>query len=440
MAKTYLLAVQAPAYPIGPDRFATEGAFAEHLKAIRRHLAPTFDRVLLVGPALSRAAYEANRTQLVDINSGADGIGFLPIHTVGGSTLDFWRNVVPLWRSLRREVRNSAFVHTAPSPDTWRPFLALLNLAARIEGKPTVFFVDIDFRQNSRRYYALGEWSWKSYIVNRSFHDVFKSAQISFAVRNCDLVLLKSTSMVADFGRGRSHVKFFLDAAHDDTAVIGAADLEAKLVQRSDPHGGRELRVIYFGRLVRYKGLDFIIEAIATARRRGARVVLTIVGDGAERDALIAVSRSQGIEDAVTFLPAVPYGPQLFDLIDLADLAIAAPRVEDTPRAALDAMARGLPVLAFDIEYFRSLRDLSGAVELAAWPDPSSLAEQLIALDRDRARIAEMSRRAVAFARDNTQRIWLQRRIEWTNAALSGHNHHAPVQVPIEAAPPPARP
>ena len=292
----------------------------------------------------------------------------------------------------------------------------MLNLAAWLESKPTAFFVDIDFRQNSRRYHRLGEWGLRSYLVNRCLHDVLRSAQVSWAARSCDLTLLKSTAMIADFGRGRRNVKFFLDAAHDDHLVIGDTDVERK---RAEIYaGGRALRAIYFGRLVRYKGLDLAVEAIALARAGGADVGLTIVGDGEEKAQLLALVQRMGVEQAVTFHPGLRYGQELFDHVDAADLAIAAPRVEDTPRAALDAMARGLPILAFDIEYFRTLSELSGAVELADWPEPASLAKQIIALDRDRGRLAEMSRRAVAFARENTQRLWLQRRIAWTFDAL----------------------
>lgn len=436
MPMTYLLAVQAPAYSIEPGRFATEGAFAEHLKSIRNHLAPRFDRVLLVGPALSRAAYEANRKQLAEVAAVDDGVSFLPVHELGVSAAGFWRQAIPIWRLLRGAARNAGFVHTAPSVDIGRPFLAMLNLAAWLERKPTAFFVDIDFRQNSRRYYTLGEWSLKSYLVNRCIHDVMRSAQVSIAARTCDVVLLKSASMVADFGRGRTNVKFFLDAAHGHDLVIGRADLERKLAKADGSAGSRDLSVIYFGRLVRYKGLDYVIEAIARARSKGARVGLTIVGDGEEKKALVALSRSLGVDQAVTFLPGVKYGPDLFDIVDSADLAVAAPRVEDTPRAALDAMARGLPILAFDTEYFRSLGELSGAVALAAWPEAENLAQQLVALDCDRTRIAEMSHRALAFARENTQDQWVQRRVEWTFAAFDCHHRRLTGHEVREAQPP----
>jgi glycosyltransferase involved in cell wall biosynthesis len=76
-------------------------------------------------------------------------------------------------------------------------------------------------------------------------------------------------------------------------------------------------------------------------------------------------------------------------------------------------MARGLPVLAFDISYFRDLSQASQAVVLARWPEPAALAERLEELAADPERLAAMARCGVVFARSNTQAVWLERRAAW---------------------------
>jgi glycosyltransferase involved in cell wall biosynthesis len=162
-----------------------------------------------------------------------------------------------------------------------------------------------------------------------------------------------------------------------------------------------------------------MVEAIASARAKGARVKMTFIGDGEVLPDLKQQVDRLGVADAVAFLPAVPYGRSLFDLVDQADLAIASPKVEDTPRAALDAMARGLPILAFDIDYFRSLAEASGAVALATWPNAQSLADALKRLDDDRSQLARMTASAVPFARENSQDKWLKQRLAWTLEAIA---------------------
>jgi glycosyltransferase involved in cell wall biosynthesis len=103
----------------------------------------------------------------------------------------------------------------------------------------------------------------------------------------------------------------------------------------------------------------------------------------------------------------------LFQLLNDAHLAIATPLAEDTPRASFDAFARGLPLLAFDITFYRDLA-ANGAVALAAWPSLESIAEQLVVLSNDRQRLARMAEAAVVYARENTQAYWLNKRISWT--------------------------
>jgi glycosyltransferase involved in cell wall biosynthesis len=223
--------------------------------------------------------------------------------------------------------------------------------------------------------------------------------------------------MVAAYGAGRSHVKDFLDAAHSAEDVISDETLADRHAERADDR--RPLEVIYFGRFVTYKGLDIALDAVERAIAQGAKIHLTLVGSGDRLSALQERAAAPGLRGAVTFLPPVPYGPQLFDLVDRADIAIAAPRTEDTPRAALDAMARGVPIVAFDIDYFRNLAEKSGAVALAEWPSQESLAGRLVELEQDRSALARMGRNAVEFARANTQEFWLEQRTRWTKEAYT---------------------
>jgi hypothetical protein len=74
--------------------------------------------------------------------------------------------------------------------------------------------------------------------------------------------------------------------------------------------------------------------------------------------------------------------------------------------------------VAFDTTYFNDL-SASGAVVTSQWPSPSRLAERIVELDRARSRVEAMARDAVRFALQNTQEIWLDRRIAWTLDAFA---------------------
>jgi glycosyltransferase involved in cell wall biosynthesis len=50
---------------------------------------------------------------------------------------------------------------------------------------------------------------------------------------------------------------------------------------RTVPRPAQLLRVLFFGRLQAYKGLDLCVEAVRRARARGAAIELTLAGEGA---------------------------------------------------------------------------------------------------------------------------------------------------------------
>jgi len=112
----------------------------------------------------------------------------------------------------------------------------------------------------------------------------------------------------------------------------------------------------------------------------------------------------------------MPFDQSFFEKLYTFHLLLAAPLREDTPRSALDGMAAGIPYLAFDTYYYRELLE-SGAGRVVPWPDIEAMGRELVRLDQNREEVAQMIQNAVAFARLNTQEIWLERRLAWTMAS-----------------------
>jgi glycosyltransferase involved in cell wall biosynthesis len=425
----YVIAVQAPAYATAPGQFAIESAFAAHLQELQRIVSPWFSRVVLVAPSMSSADHARQKDFLGTLDAANDRIVFMPSHDLSMSTLKFWTSrALPLWRQLRALMKNAGVAHSGLSTDIGRPIMALTNLAAWTMKRPVVFISDIDFRKHAWRGYKLGFWGRKNYLRQRLVHDPIKWLQCWLAVRTCDLVLLKSDSMVKDFGAGRPNVRNFFDTVHSADQIVSAYQLSQRQAWLRQPD--RPLRIVYFGRLVRYKGIDRVIEAVRIARDKGTRVEFHVIGSGDCLASLQAQVKAGGLEQQVVFKQQVPYGDALFEQLDQCHFSVAAPLLEDTPRSAFDAMARALPILAFDISYFRDLADASGAVTLAQWPSAESFAQQLCRMDKRRDEVAEMAARAVAFAGSNTQTQWLSQRINWTlEVALKGKSF-TPVKLP----------
>lgn len=408
----YFVVVQAPAWSLGPGHCALESAFAVHLVELRNRVGPQYSELVLVGPSMTEAEYRASADRLTVLDAARTGVRFVPAPAMALSRAKFLLTRFPAtWRWFRELFREPCVVQSGMSTELARPIMFMASLAARSRGRPVVFMVDMDFRKHAIRFYRTGQWSLKSFLVNRLVYDPLQWIQLWLAPRLFDLCCYKGESLVRDFGGGRPNVRNFFDTVHGAEDVIDASALAARA--RARRARSPLLRAVYFGRLASNKGIDRMIDAVDLARKRGADVELRIIGNGECADALRAQVARLGLERAVELRPAVAYGGELFAQLDDCDVALAAPLIEDTPRAAFDAMARGLPLLAYDITYFADLARLSGAVVTSRWPEVAAMSDALVALAADPARIDAMAERAVAFARDNTQAIWLDRRLAW---------------------------
>jgi len=99
--------------------------------------------------------------------------------------------------------------------------------------------------------------------------------------------------------------------------------------------------VAWVGRLIAAKGPDVFLEAVARLQIPGLRAV--IVGDGRERAALEARSRTLGLQDRVRFLGHrldVARSFRAFDVFALTS------RTEGTPLVLFEAMGAGVPIVA----------------------------------------------------------------------------------------------
>lgn len=100
--------------------------------------------------------------------------------------------------------------------------------------------------------------------------------------------------------------------------------------------------VIAVGRLVRFKGYDLLIRALARLLRV-QRASLVIIGDGEERSELERLIEKLGLQERVRLLG---YQPNPWKYMKHADAFALPSRTEGFPLVIGEALALGLPVLA----------------------------------------------------------------------------------------------
>lgn len=99
------------------------------------------------------------------------------------------------------------------------------------------------------------------------------------------------------------------------------------------------------GSLIRRKGHDILLRALADLRRVRPNVRLLIVGDGPDRARLEALTRELGLHDIVHFLGFVE-SPAGVVFRDATDIAVSPSRVEGFGLTVAEAGAAGRPVIA----------------------------------------------------------------------------------------------
>lgn len=217
-----------------------------------------------------------------------------------------------------------------------------------------------------------------------------------WAARDADWLVAMSSGLATD---ARQLVGTDKASVIHDPNIIGpfVPPLSAAIKARGPLH------MAAAGRLVPQKDFGMAIRVTAAlARTRDVR--LTILGEGPERGALTRLARQLGVADRVDMPGHVEaIGP----LIEPMDLLLVTSRYEGGPAVAVEALERGVPVVATDCSHF--LHDVVANVDcgaIIATRDPALFASRLVEwADRpDRAPVAPRAVTAPFEAAHSAQR------------------------------------
>ena len=138
-------------------------------------------------------------------------------------------------------------------------------------------------------------------------------------------------------------------------------------------------RVMFAGRLVYYKGLQFLLGALRILKERGILASVFIVGSGPLEGEIKAFADRNGLADRVIIIPPQPEGAYraLFHQADCFVLP-STHRTEAYGIALLEAMASGLPVISTELGTGTSWINVDGDTGFVLVPgDPEALARAI---------------------------------------------------------------
>jgi len=328
-----------------PYDLARAGGVTTHIRAQARALRQLGHTVRIFGPAsapLDAGETALSRSVAVTFGGTESGLGLDPRSRSRVATL------------FRTEPFDIVHVHEPLVP--LLPWFALRYAPSRIVA---TFHVH---REHGHRWYPAAR-PWLQSLMNR----VDVRIAVSEAARR---------TVAAHF-------------SGDYEIVPNAIDVDAFRAPRPRPAAmnstgtsdAARLHVLYVGRLERRKGVDHLIRAMVTVQRQLPQARLVLVGDGPEREALVALARTAGAQ--VDFAGRV--GDEELPAYVQASDVVCSPATggESFGIVLLEAMACEKPIVASRIAGYETLVGGADCGTLVPAGDANAIGAALLSLLRD---------------------------------------------------------
>jgi len=171
-----------------------------------------------------------------------------------------------------------------------------------------------------------------------------RHAMFRWAVRTALKSSAKVTTESADIAAHA--MRIYRPHREIDVVPIGLPRVRFSPVPREDLSMREDsIYLVSIGRLVKRKGFEYLIKALAVLAGKGIDLRLILIGDGPERNALEALAAGTGVSDKVLFAGRVDDETK-FRYLSASDIYVLPSIHEGFGIVLLEAMSCGLTVVA----------------------------------------------------------------------------------------------
>jgi glycosyltransferase involved in cell wall biosynthesis len=253
------------------------------------------------------------------------------VHSIALSRNPLSLRNIAAYRALRRLMQSRQYVLVHVNT----PVAGFLGrLAARRAGVPHIVYTAHGFH-----FHGHGAW-WSNRLYYTLEHMAARWTDTLITINREDFAVASR-----DFGRGRTKVVYVPGVGTDCSLFTPAT--EAQRIHARAPLHLREdaLIIAWVAEFIKRKRPD---DAIAAVHDLGheAPAQLTMLGDGLLLDSIQKTVLEYGMQDTVMLPGRVSNVP---NYLEASDVFLSTASQEGLPKGVMEAMANGLPVVAYDI-------------------------------------------------------------------------------------------
>lgn len=168
---------------------------------------------------------------------------------------------------------------------------------------------------------------------------------------------------------------------------------------------------------VKYKGQEYVIEAISKLNMKGYNFEYHIVGGG-DSKYLRDVAKKYNVLDQVKFHGSLPH-EEIFKWLDTIDIYIQPSMTEGLPRALVEAMSRGCPSIGSNVG---GIPELVSSEFIFKAKDVNDLLEKLIKMNKEN--MLKEAEKNFNKAKEFDKHLLNKKRIEFYRSFKEGINSH----------------
>lgn len=227
-----------------------------------------------------------------------------------------------------------------------------------------------------------------------------------------EMLRLKQLTQIAEFGAYVSrHLREKYPIRNANACVVvsdirlSRHDIKQEKIFLTCP---TPIKIIQVASLLAYKRHQDLIQACRLVTDMGISIEIHFVGGGSRRQELETLCQQLRVGENIRFHGHVADRQFLIKLLDDSDLFVLTSATEGLPRAILEAMSRGLPVIATQIP---GVMELIRESESFPVGDVKALANLIVILAKNPDRMMEMSHFSIETAKQYTNEILSLRRM-----------------------------